>query len=177
MHSDILYAVDRGSVERNYSQSRCYRRCTRVVVLVMLDLTAAFDTIDNINRSVEQTYSQSRCHRLAAFELCSDVLSCRQQLVCIGSDKSSPTPVLFGISQGSVLGPLLFIAYIAPLGVIIKKFCLYHQVYSDDTQLYVSFCTGGNDQLNTDVVVFGTKHKLSLITDISITIGGSTMRS
>ena len=51
----------------------------------------------------------------------------------------------FGVPQGSVLGPLLF----TPVGDIIKKYSLDYHLYTDDTQLYVSFAPGGDSQLNT----------------------------
>ena len=84
-------------------------------------------------------------------------LSGWQQLVCIGSDKSSPTSVLFGTLQGSVLGPLLLTAYISPFGDIIKKFGLDYHLYADDVQFYVSFCPGADDQLNAIVFVVALK--------------------
>ena len=186
VHSDILSAVDNGCV----------------VVLVLLDLTAAFDTIDH-----GILLSRLR-HRFgvtgAALDWLRSYLADRKQLVRIESDNSSLTSVPFGVPQGSVLGPLLFTAYITPLGDLIRKYGLEYHLYADDTQIYVSFPPGGDEQpdalnclhscleeivkwpqsnllkLNdqkTDVVVFGTKHKLPLMKDIRITIGGSTMSS
>ena len=170
VHCHILSAVGRGCV----------------VVLVMLDLTAAFDTIDHAIQLSKLTHNCGVTG--AALKWFTPYFSGRQQPVCIDSDKPSPTPVPFGVPQGSLLGPLLFTAYISPLGDIIKKFGMDYHLYADDAQLYVSFCPGGDDQLNaidrlcsclgeigkwspanllklndekTDVVVFGTKHKLN----------------
>ena len=112
-----------------------------VVVLVMLDLTAAFETIDH-------AILLSRLfHRFgvtgAALEWFRSFLSVRHQVVRIVNEKSPHKDVTFGVAQGSVLGLLLSTAYIIPVGDIIKKFGLDYKLYADDTQLYVSLLLGG----------------------------------
>jgi len=59
--------------------------------------------------------------------------------------------LLFGVPQGSLLGPILFILYIKFLQEIAKKYGLDVQFYADDSQLYISFYPSRPSELD-DVV-------------------------
>ena len=86
-------------------------------------------------------YRVTRCDgwRMASY------LSNRCQLISIQGKLSIPMPLIYGVPQGSVLGPLLFILYTTPLSQIITKFKdLQHHLYADDTQIFTSFITSNH---------------------------------
>jgi len=66
-------------------------------------------------------------------------LSDRTQSVTINNTKSTPRPVLSGIPQGSVLGPVLFVIYINTLPDVIKHSALF--LFADDTKVFKDVLT------------------------------------
>ena len=119
--NDLLLAADDGQVG----------------CLVLLDLSAAFDTIDHRiflqKLSSRLHLSKSAVHWFASY------LEDRYQKVVIGDETSSNFKLQYGVPQGSVLGPLLFTLYTADLGEIIKKHGLSYHMYADDTQFFTIF--------------------------------------
>ena len=106
-------------------------------ILVLLDLSAAFDTIGHeilLSRLAERFGISGNV--LAWFK---SNLSSRSQFVNINGTYSSTHNLKYGVPQGSVLGPILYLLYTAPVADIIRRYDLDYHIYADDTQLYVSF--------------------------------------
>ena len=108
-----------------------------VTVLVLLDLSAAFDTIDHqtLLRRLENLFGITD----KPLAWMSSYLSDRFQTVCVDGKLSSPVHMKYSVPQGSVLGPKNYIMYTKPVGDICRRHGLHHHFYADDSQLYLSF--------------------------------------
>ena len=103
----------------------------------MLDLSAAFDTVDHKILLSRLQYHLG-IHDIA-LDWCKSYLLNRPQHVCIGNAISKPVILDYSVPQGSVLGPQWFTIYTSPVRDIILKYNLNYHVYADDTQLYITF--------------------------------------
>jgi len=172
-----------------------------MVILVLLDLSAAFDTIDH-------DVLLSRLHTLlgisgAALEWCRSYLTGRSQSIQIDNNRSKSMSLEWGVPQGSVLGPLLFLIYILPLGHLIRQHALQFHGYADDTQLHITVspvsqmsadnavtrlegcltdihCWMSQNMLKlnsdkTEIVVIGTKSQRIKINIPSLSVAGQTV--
>ena len=109
----------------------------QVTGLCLLDLSAAFDTIDHtiLLHGLKSWFGFTD----TVLSWIQSYLSFRFFTVDINGIKSPPSKLLCGVPQGSVLGPLLFILYTTPLGSIISQSSVNHKLHADDTQLFLSF--------------------------------------
>ena len=183
VQSDILTALDSGSG----------------AVLLMLDLSAAFDTIDHgiLLFRLNSLYGISG----DALDWFKSYLSNRVQRVIIGDTVSECKGLNFGVPQGSVLGPKIYCMYTKPISDIIAGHGLSHHCYADDTQLYIAIEHSANlhsellrmercvadirnwmrhnmlklNDDKTELIVFASRYNQHLYSDASMMIGNTTV--
>ena len=117
--SDIIYHLEMGDY----------------ALLAFLDLSAAFDTVDK--RILLERLSRSFGIDDIALKWFQSYLTNRTEYVLFNGIKSSKRVVQFGVPQGSVLGPLLFVLYTSDLEKIAEKHNLDAHFYADDSQMYI----------------------------------------
>ena len=104
-----------------------------VALLLLIDFSKAFDVVEHpILLHKLQHYGI----RGLALNWLKSYLSDRKQFVTINGTDSSQKPIEYGVPQGSVLGPLLFIIYINDLPNI-SKFA-HFILYADDANIIVT---------------------------------------
>ena len=130
--ADILHAMDKQEVS----------------CLVLLDLSAAFDTIDHqiLLKHLENHFGITG----VALKWIKSYLTGRTQRVVIGDKNtdgawSDLVDLNFGVPQGLVLGLVLFTMYTSPLGSICRSNSVEFQLFADDQQLYLSFKPSKSD--------------------------------
>ena len=112
----------------------------RITALTLLDLSAAFDTMDHtiLLRRFGDWFGMTG-KALDWFRSC---LTGRCQRIKLGECLSSEADLPFGGPQESVLGPLFFTLYTTPLSSMISGLAIPHHLYVDNSHLYVSFSSG-----------------------------------
>ena len=101
--TDIINSIDAGEV----------------ALLSFLDFSAAFDTVDH--KILLQKLSSSFGFSFTVYNWLSSYLTGRTQYVDYADQRTEQRHVIYGVPQGSVLGPLLFVLYTTEIGNIVEK--------------------------------------------------------
>jgi len=108
----------------------------RVTLQASLDMTAAFDCVDHLLLLMPLQWKFG-LEKMALEWMTSFLIGRTQQVAYIGQ-LSLILPVLYGVPQGSVLGPLLFMLFTTELHDVVTKHGVTLHQYADDCQVYAS---------------------------------------
>ncbi len=100
--------------------------------IIYLDMKRAFDRVSH-----EKLLKKCQAYGIqGSLVACiSDLLDSRRQLVRVDGAESLKQPVLSGVPQGSVLGPILFTIYINDLGDCLSPGTSI-KFFADDAKVY-----------------------------------------
>ena len=174
-----------------------------VTLLVLLDLSAAFDTVDH-------SILLDRLH--SSFGISGPVLSWfssylnnRSQFISLNGATSKLFNLQYSVPQGSCPGPLLFVIYASKLFSVLEHHLPDVHAYADDTQLYISFkpdsgaeqskaltaLENGIDDIKrwmladklklnddkTDFIIIGTRQRLKKVTFNTLRVSNTQVTS
>ena len=171
----------------------------RVSILTLLDLSAAFDTVNHaiLVKRLETLYGICGTEN----KWFQSYLSERHQRVKVGNYLSQAKTLLTGVPQGSGLGPWEYTSYTRELGCIMLALSIIYHIFADDTQLQKAMDVNSvasqfqakesteqcikeiSNWMNTnklklngektEVILIGTQHQLRKVTFSSLTIDGT----
>jgi len=185
VHNELVHAIDE----------------QRITGLVMLDLSAVFDTVDqSILLSVLERRLGVCDTTLSWF---TSYLSGRTQTFHVNGTSSDQLPVICSVPQGSSAGPVEFIAYTEDVSEVFNRHGVQHHLYADDKQAYVNapvsdvptaratlqscitdvgdWCSSRRLQLNetkTELIWFGSKKILGKVreSELNLTVGSNIIQ-
>ena len=103
------------------------------IYFIFIDLSKAFDTLGH-SQIIENLSSYGITGK--ENDLLTNYLFGRTQSVRIGNEISTPQPVVCGVPQGSILGPILFLVTSNDIASVLKHSKII--TYADDTVIYIS---------------------------------------
>ena len=120
-----------------YNDVLCCLDSSTGIIMVFLDLSAAFDTVDHdlMLTKLRNTYLIDG-NTLNWFK---SYLENRQSYVKIDDQLSRGKRSRSGLPQGTILGPVLFSMYIQDVHKIISSHGLQYHIYADDIQIYFKY--------------------------------------
>ena len=121
IHSDIMNNFDKQNL----------------TLLVMLDLSASFDTID-LNILINTIESRFNIIESSLQWFISYLMNHNQRIL-INNTSSNDASLKLGVPQGSCARPIAFLIYISQLYNIIGRHLPISEAYTNDTQFYIKF--------------------------------------
>ena len=112
------------------------------VDIIYLDFEKAFDKVPH-QRLLDQLHNHGIRGGLLGW--ITNFLANRTQAVKVNNSSSSSTPVLSGVPQGSVLGPILFLIYVSQISEHLNNFT---SLFADDTKLFSYILDSDDPNLN-----------------------------
>ena len=133
---------------------------------IFLDLSKAFDTVDHCILLAKLSSLGLSPNAVQWFQ---SYLSHRKQRASCGKEISDPLPITYGLPQGCILGPLLFLVYISNGLPTSVNHCSV-SLYAEDTVL---LCHSSNrkvlenalDEDLSRIVLWLNRNKLTLNVD------------
>ena len=212
MMTHSLYPEFQSAYRKNHSTETALVRVTNdilmkmntqeVTLLVMLDLSAAFDTVNHKILLTRLNEELGICG--SALEWFKSYLAKRGQRVYMDGSLSERFSLECGVPQGSCLGPLLFLIYASKLFKVVEDQLPHVHCYADDTQIYLSFKPISNtsqedavrvmecciekirrwlshDRLlinddKTEFIIIGTRQQLNKLQAMNIKVGSSEIK-